>query len=410
MSDVSDMGMDKDVDMNINTNINTDINTDMNINAVDDTETAIAFDMRRPEERVMLVLRRLYELYGYRKYKVSNFEEYGLYLRYKSFLSGDKILSFTDLDGRLLALRPDVTLSIIKNARDGETAKAYYIEKVYRESKESNTFKEINQMGLEYMGHIDAYAVAETVFLAQQSLQAVRADYILELGHTAFVTGLLDKLELMPDEREEIMECLAAKSLHRLRRAADDIGLSAADKQRLLLLPELSGAPGEVLERAAAICSGRKMQAALSELAGICAALDEEALRHIRIDFSLLNDSEFYDGVLMTGYLQGVPRPVLFGGRYDSMMHKLGHNCGAIGFAVYVDELERLPLPPREYDVDVWIETEDEADAGMNAAALLAAVRRLTAAGLSVRVADRSPGDVRSRRYYRWRKGELVEC
>lgn len=126
------------------------------------------FDASRPEERAMLVLRRLYELYGYRRYKVSNFEEYSLYLQYKKFLAGDRILSFTDLDGRLLALRPDVTLSIIKNARENETAKAYYIEKVYRESKESNTFKEINQMGLEYMGRVDSYALAETVQLAAQ--------------------------------------------------------------------------------------------------------------------------------------------------------------------------------------------------------------------------------------------------
>ena len=140
-------------------------------------------------------------------------------MQYKSFLSGEKILSFTDLDGRLLALRPDVTLSIIKNAHENETAKAYYIEKVYRESKESNTFKEINQMGLEFMGPVDAYALAETVLLAQQSLQicaesldnSEKRDYILEIGHMGFVMGLLEKLELLPNEREEVIDCYRAQ-------------------------------------------------------------------------------------------------------------------------------------------------------------------------------------------------------
>ncbi|MEG2054356.1 MAG: ATP phosphoribosyltransferase, partial [Oscillospiraceae bacterium] len=68
------------------------------------------------------------EKYGYKKYKVSNFEEYNFYLQYKSFLTSDKILTFTDLDGRLLALKPDITLSIIKNAKveNGKTEKAYY--------------------------------------------------------------------------------------------------------------------------------------------------------------------------------------------------------------------------------------------------------------------------------------------
>ncbi len=364
------------------------------------------FDIRRPEERSMLALRRLYELFGYRKYKVSNFEEYGLYLQYKSFLSGDKILGFTDLDGRLLALRPDVTLSIIKNARDGETAKAYYIEKVYRESKESNTFKEINQMGLEYMGQIDNYALAETVLLAGQSLAVCSDDYLLELGHMGFVTGLLEKLEVLPAERQKIIDCLSAKSPHRLAAAAEEMGLCGADRSRLLALLDLAGKPEKVLSKAEEICSGRQMQAALAELTTICAALPAEVKQHICLDFSLLNDTEFYDGILMSGYLQGIPRPVLFGGRYDSMMAKLGHDMGAIGFAVYLDELERLPLPPRDYDVDVWVQAAPDEDA----AGLLAKVAELTAQNLSVRVADKLPSDLRARLHYQYQKGELVEC
>ena len=283
------------------------------------------FAMRRPEDKAMLLLRRLYELYGYRKYKVSNFEEYSLYLQYKSFLSGEKILSFTDLDGRLLAMRPDVTLSIIKNAHENETAKAYYIEKVYRESKESNTFKEINQMGLELMGKIDDYALAETVFLAQQSLQACAdgTDYILELGHMGFVLGLLERLDLLPTEREEIIACLTAKSPHRLRAVMQDIGLSGADQQRLLCLAELSGPVLDVLQRAEQICSGKRMQQALQELNNVYQALNEEEQKHLRLDFSLLNATEFYDGILMNGYLAGLPRPVLSGGRYKMVTNEV---------------------------------------------------------------------------------------
>ena len=294
------------------------------------------------------------------------------------FHTGEKILSFTDLDGRLLAMRPDVTLSIIKNAHENETAKAYYIEKVYRESKESNTFKEINQMGLELMGKIDDYALAETVFLAQQSLQACAdgTDYILELGHMGFVLGLLERLDLLPTEREEIIACLTAKSPHRLRAVMQDIGLSGADQQRLLCLAELSGPVLDVLQRAEQICSGKRMQQALQELNNVYQALNEEEQKHLRLDFSLLNATEFYDGILMNGYLAGLPRPVLSGGRYDSMMYKLGHNLGAIGFALYLDELERLPLPSREYDVDIWLEAPQAEAAG-----ILAAVRKLTEQG-----------------------------
>lgn len=366
------------------------------------------FAMNRPEERVMLRLRRCYELWGYRKYKVSNFEEYSLYLQYKNFLSGDKILSFTDLDGRLLAMRPDVTLSIIKNAPKNETAKAYYIETVYRESKESNTFKEINQMGLEYMGQAEPYAVAEVAALAQKSLavcgEECDADYLLEIGHMGFAGGLLEKLELNPAERTMIAEALAAKSPHLLTAAAEEIGLGSADSRRLHKLLALCGKPGKVLNAAEEICTGRKMQTALDELGALCNALGDD--ERVRLDLSLLNATEFYDGVLMRGYISGLPRPVLSGGRYDSMMRKMGLSGGAIGFAVYLDELERVPSRPGEYDVDVWLSYSD----GESVADLLKAAQEITAAGETLRVAQKIPQELRFRRHLHMESGVPKEC
>ena len=71
-----------------------------------------------PSERAVYALRTLYLSFGYRRYKVSKFEEYDLYAENKSFLSDKSILTFTDTDGRLMALKPDITLSIIKNTKD----------------------------------------------------------------------------------------------------------------------------------------------------------------------------------------------------------------------------------------------------------------------------------------------------
>ena len=73
--------------------------------------------VRRPDERAGLLLRELYHQHGYQSYRMSKFEPYDLYARNKSFLVSENILTFTDTDGRLMALKPDVTLSIIKNIR-----------------------------------------------------------------------------------------------------------------------------------------------------------------------------------------------------------------------------------------------------------------------------------------------------
>ena len=97
-------------------------------------------------ERTALQLRALAERSGYRKYHMGRFEEYGLYQQNRSFLASEQVLTFTDLDGRLLALKPDVTLSIAKNVQPapGQCEKYYYNEKVYRPSRESHTFVEIS--------------------------------------------------------------------------------------------------------------------------------------------------------------------------------------------------------------------------------------------------------------------------
>ena len=69
----------------------------------------------KKEEKVIYSLRSLYGKYGYIPFNMSKFEEYELYVKNKDFLVSDSVITFNDTNGKLLALKPDVTLSIIKN-------------------------------------------------------------------------------------------------------------------------------------------------------------------------------------------------------------------------------------------------------------------------------------------------------
>ena len=121
--------------------------------------------VRRPDERAGLLLRELYHQHGYQSYRMSKFEPYDLYARNKSFLVSENILTFTDTDGRLMALKPDVTLSIIKNIRPScqVLEKVYYHENVYRTSPAAAGYREIMQTGLECIGALDLTAMGEVV-------------------------------------------------------------------------------------------------------------------------------------------------------------------------------------------------------------------------------------------------------
>jgi ATP phosphoribosyltransferase regulatory subunit len=65
----------------------------------------------------------------------------------------------------------------------------------------------------------------------------------------------------------------------------------------------------------------------------------------VRLDLSLAGDMEYYNGLVFQGYLQGVPRPLLKGGRYDLLIRKFTPGASAVGFAVYLDEMDRLRAP-----------------------------------------------------------------
>lgn len=309
------------------------------------------FDLSRlqPKERASFALRALYEAAGCRKYHMGRFEEYGLYQENRSFLSSEQVITFTDLDGRLLALKPDVTLSIAKTAQPapGQTLQYYYNENVYRPSAESHTFKEIAQMGLEYIGAVGQEQVRQVVALAAQSLAALGQPWVLEISHMGYLSGLFEALGVPASARVRLLEKLRAKNAHELRAAALAAGLGEDGAAALAELLRLSGPYEETLARAEAFCRNDAMRAAAAELRLLAGPL-AGAGGAIRLDLTLSGEMEYYNGLIVQGYLRSLPRPLLMGGRYDPLIRKFTPGAGAIGFAVYLDELDRLsaPLPP----------------------------------------------------------------
>ena len=215
----------------------------------------------QPKERASFALRSLYETAGCRKYHMGRFEEYSLYQENRSFLSSEQVITFTDLDGRLLALKPDVTLSIAKTAQPapGETLRYYYHENVYRPSAESHTFKEISQMGLEMLGAVGEAEVQQAVCLAAQSLAALGAEWVLEVSHMGYLFGLFDALGVPEAARAQLLEKLRQKNAHELRAAALAAGLSETAADALCGVLELSGGYAATLSKAAALCRNPAM-------------------------------------------------------------------------------------------------------------------------------------------------------
>mgnify|MGYP001421957498 CR=1 FL=1 len=298
----------------------------------------------KPEEIATLKLREIFEEYGYKKYKISRFEEYGLYAANKDFLGGEKVITFTDLDGRLLALKPDVTLSIIKNTRAAgdKTEKLYYIENVYRESKDSHTFKEIPQMGLEYIGKVGQEGITETVALAARTLKTVSSDHVLEISHMDFAVELLRSMKLAEEDYFHLLKLIRNKNSDGIRKVSAMAGLSEDQTETLCGITRLYGPVAGTIKAARKLAVNEAMEKALDQLQDICSGLREMGCAgKIQADLSMVNDIDYYNGIIFRGYLKNSGRNVLAGGQYDRAMMLFGKKAEGIGFALYLNEIGR---------------------------------------------------------------------
>ncbi|MBQ7960837.1 MAG: ATP phosphoribosyltransferase regulatory subunit [Clostridia bacterium] len=348
------------------------------------------------DERIIFKLRELYSKYGYMKYRMSKFEEYDLYVRNKDFLVSENIITFTDVDGKLMALKPDVTLSIIKNSRDTSgVQKMYYNENVYRASNDTRAFKEIMQTGLEAFGDIDSYCISEVVLLAAKSLECISNDYILDISHMGIISEALDSIKVSEKGRRSMLKSLGEKNMSGISAVCREEGLEEADAELLKKLVAIYGEPDEVLTKLKTVTRGERFDSAIRELEDITEVLSQNGCADkIRIDFSVINDMSYYSGVVFKGFVNGVPGGVLSGGQYDNLMKKMNRKSGAIGFAVYLDMLERLYEDNHGFDVDAVLVYEE----GARLCDISRAVKKITEGGETVVAQKTKPEKIRYKR------------
>lgn len=316
------------------------------------------FNFLYNDELTVLRLRSLYEGCGFKKFRMSKFESYDFYAKNKDFLVGNRIITFSNLDGKLMALKPDVTLSIVKNA-DYSTGrqKLYYTENVYRESKDIHEFKEIFQVGLEVLGNIDLFETVEIITLAIKSLLEIDKNAILDISHMGYTEGLMDCMTDDISVRNEIHTLFKEKNAHDLIKLANKSSLPKSPVNAAVDVMSSKSTNEEAIENAESNALNSKMQEAVNEIKKIYDILKKSGLdKHVKIDLSVTDDPGYYNGILMHGYVHGIPRDILSGGRYDMLMSKMGKNgTHAMGFAIYFDALDRKLHKKDKSHTDAYI-------------------------------------------------------
>ncbi len=301
------------------------------------------------EGKTVFKLSRLYESYGYMRFKMSKFEEYDTYVKNKSFLTSDNVITFTDTNGKLMALKPDVTLSIVKNSKDVEkfTRKVYYNENVYRVSGDSHAFKEIMQSGLECIGDVGTYEISEVIKIAVESLMQVTDRYVLDVSHLGIVSAAVEATGISASGKKKLLEYFGSKNACGAEELLDEENASKVSKEIISVLMESYVDPSVTIEKLKKI-NNDQIAVCTKELEEVLAVVGD---KNVRLDFSVINDMRYYNGIVFQGFVKDVPKCVLFGGQYDLLLKKMRRNSRAIGFAVYLDELKEEENADSDVDV-----------------------------------------------------------
>ncbi len=347
----------------------------------------------RNEEKAIFALRELYGKYGYKPFKMSKFEEYEFYIQNKDFLVSDRIIAFNDTNGKLLALKPDVTLSIIKNGEDidGFKQKVCYNENVYRVSENTHQFKEIMQTGVECIGDIKLYDIYEMIVMAAESLSLISDDFVLEVSHIGLLSSLLDNICNNGNFKNEAIKYISDKNAHDLSRICDENNVAENSKKMLVDFVNIYGERNKVLLKLEALneCLDKDSINILKTLSYMLDNLSCSG--KIKFDFSAVSDMNYYNGIVFKGYINGLSQSVLTGGQYDNLLFKMGRKSGAIGFAIYLDLLEDLPSEKTSFDVDVLLLCDDKTESMV----LINTVNEIIQVGKTVSVQNTDAGKIR---------------
>lgn len=269
--------------------------------------------------------------------------------------AGESVLArtfkFIGPDGRLLALRPDITTPIARLVANAGAAalpaRLCYVGPVYRRTTDGRV-DEIHQAGAELIGESGAGADAEVIALATEVVSSLGVvGWRIGIGHSGLLTGLSRELGRDPDTEASILEAVASGNMVELGRLLEKAPPSTA---RDLLAGSFGHTePFGILGRLADETRDPGVAAAVAELTAVLSALGQRpgCCRSIALDPGVVRDFDYYSGLVFALYVPGLGRAAGGGGRYDRLTGRFGLDAPATGFGICLSDLLRLDWRPR---------------------------------------------------------------
>lgn len=316
-------------------------------NIVPEGTRDFTIDECRKREKIINAITNCFRKWGYSEISTPTIEYYDTFNHKTQSLKEEEMYKFFDNRGRILVLRPDMTVPVARLAntklKDMKLPlKLFYNANVFRVHESlGGKRNEYLDCGIELIGADGEKVDLEVLVTALEVLKALdtKKDFKLEVGNVNILKSALEDMNLSKKDKENIIELINKKSLINLKEYLEKLDIKNEYKKFLTKIPWLFGGY-EMITKAKEVAFNEKIENNIAYLEKIYLNLKNLGYeKYISVDMSMVPRVNYYSGIIFKGYVNGIGSTVLRGGRYDNLLESFGKNISAIGFSIDVNLL-----------------------------------------------------------------------
>ncbi len=292
-------------------------------------------------------MRDVFSGHGYHEVSTPTFEYLDVFNREGIALEQEEMYKFVDTRGRIVVLRPDVTIPIArmvvtKMKGFARPLKLFHLSDVFRINRtQTATEREFTQAGVEVIGSPDIEADGEIIAVAVNALLAAGLDdFRIDIGQVEFFESIIDEIDIPDEDKKKIRYYIQHKNLVAIEEFLDARGINGKFKNILLSIPVLYGDTEDVLRKAHEFCLNERAAKALEDIEEAYKMVTDYGYqKYVSVDLGMLNQFSYYTGIIFKGFTRDLGYIICSGGRYDNLLARFDHDCPATGFAIDVNRV-----------------------------------------------------------------------
>lgn len=302
--------------------------------------------LRRMVEDVSM---SVFEGWNYEEVITPSVDYYDLFEQGMGQREAQRGFRFTDNDGRLLALRPDVTSSVARMAATllserPRPLRFCYAAPVFRQQPQSHAEwrRENTQLGCELIGVGGKPADLEVLRLAAEILSRLnlQSRYCITINNVEIFNGVAAQMSLETAAREQLRRLIDTREAAELERFLQN---HADGEARAFVQPTQLTGKRNVIEDARRTIMNSRSVAALDSLDELWTEIESLGLEDsFEIDLGDVSSLDYYTGLSLKVFVHGAGASVGRGGRYDGLTGSFGRAEPAVGFVLNLDALTEV--------------------------------------------------------------------